>query len=108
MKSSDIKVGQTYMFTFTDSVARKHLEGQPFEVTEIKPVFRRFKHAGTRKVKRFFNADGIGARPEELEPLSREFPCTECETGELVKISLAGTEFVTYKCDKCGHEATYP
>lgn len=67
MKSSQIKVGETYMFVATDNPARKHLEGQPFEVTEIKAVFRRIR--GTRKVKRFFNEDGVGARAEELEPM---------------------------------------
>lgn len=72
MKGSEIKTGTTYMFVGTDSPARKHLEGEPFEVVEIKAVFRRFKRAGTRKVKRFFNADGVGARAEELEPMDQE------------------------------------
>jgi hypothetical protein len=67
MKSSDIKTGETYMFVATDSPARKHLEGQPFTVYEIKAVWRRIR--GTRKVKRFFNEDGVGARADELEPL---------------------------------------
>lgn len=68
MKSSQIKQGETYLFVATDSQARKHLEGHPFYVSEIKAVWRRtFKQS--RRVKRFFNEDGIGARAEELEPL---------------------------------------
>jgi hypothetical protein len=72
MKSRDIKPGETYMFVATDSEARKHLEGQPFTVTEIKAVYRRVKRKGTRKVNRYFNEDGVGARAEELEPLDSE------------------------------------
>lgn len=68
MKYSEIKVGETYLFVGSDSLSRKHLEGEEFTVTDIKLVWRqRFKKS--RKVKRFFNADGVGARPEELEPL---------------------------------------
>lgn len=67
MRGSEIKQGETYMFVATDSPARKHLEGQPFTVVEIKAVWRRVR--GTRKVKRFFNEDGVGARADELEPL---------------------------------------
>lgn len=74
MKGSEIKQGETYMFVATDSPARKHLEGQEFTVVEIKAVFRRLFKKGTRKVKRFFNEDGVGARAEELEPLDSKSP----------------------------------
>lgn len=68
MKSRDIKQGETYMFMATDSVVRKNLEGTEFTVINIQSVWRRrFKQS--RRVKRFFNQDGIGARAEELEPL---------------------------------------
>lgn len=71
MKSSEIKIGETYTFVATESQARKHLEGQPFTVVEIKPVWRRlFKQS--KRVKRFFNEDGIGARADELEPMDDE------------------------------------
>lgn len=70
MRSRDIKEGETYMFVATDALERKKLEGQPFTVVEIKNVFRRLKfRGGTRKVKRFFNEEGLGARAEELEPM---------------------------------------
>lgn len=67
MKASDIKEGGTYMFVATDSLSRKHLEGELFTVVQIKNVWRR-RFKTSRKVKRFFNSDGIGARAEELEP----------------------------------------
>lgn len=72
MKSSQIKQGETYMFVATDSPARKHLEGEPFTVVNIKAVWRRLKLKGSKKVKRFFNADGVGARADELEPMDSE------------------------------------
>lgn len=71
MKTSDIKIGETYMFFATDSPARKHLEGCAFKVIEIKPVWRRSGRM-SRKVKRFFNEDGIGARADELEEFNFE------------------------------------
>lgn len=67
MKSADIKIGETYTFMGSESPARQHLAGEPFTVTEIKSVWRRVNR-GRRKVNRFFNADGIGARADELEP----------------------------------------
>lgn len=71
MKTNEIKEGETYLFIGTDSPARKALEGQPFKVVEIKAVWRRrFKQS--RRVKRFFNEDGIGARADELEPMDVE------------------------------------
>lgn len=76
MKASRIKPGETYFFVATDSPARKHLEGTPFEVVEIKAVWRRqFKKS--RKTKRFFNAEGVGARAEELEPLAGQSMISE-------------------------------
>lgn len=72
MKASDIKEGETYMFVATDAATRKHLEGEPFTVVRIQAVWRKvFK--SSRKVKRFFNDAGDGARAEELEPL--DDPC---------------------------------
>lgn len=67
MKSSEIKVGETYLFVATESPARKNLEGEPFTVVDIKPVWRRIFRQ-SKRVKRFFNADGVGARADELEP----------------------------------------
>jgi hypothetical protein len=72
MKSADIKQDETYLFVGTDSPARKHLEGEEFTVTRIEYVWRRLKKKGSRRVKRFFNEAGDGARAEELEPLDRE------------------------------------
>lgn len=71
------------MFVATDSPARKHLEGEEFTVVEIKAVFRRFPRKGTRKVKRFFNADGVGARAEELEPLDSKITTENHEADDL-------------------------
>lgn len=68
MKAADIIIGETYLFVATESVARKHLEGQPFTVTGKKSVWRRLNRR-SRRVNRFFNDDGIGARADELEPL---------------------------------------
>jgi hypothetical protein len=71
MKSSDIKPGETYRFMGSESPTRAHLAGQPFTVVEIKAVWRRlFKKS--KRVKRFFNEDGIGARADELEPMDDE------------------------------------
>lgn len=82
MKSSQVKQGETYLFVATDSQARKHLEGQPFYVAEIKAVWRRtFKQS--RRVKRFFNEDGIGARAEELEPLDSVNTTENNDDGDL-------------------------
>lgn len=83
MKTKDIKQGETYMFVGTESPARKHLEGEEFTVVEIKAVWRRVIRKGSRKVKRFFNADGVGARADELEPLdsknTTEKPANEAD-----------------------------
>jgi hypothetical protein len=68
MKRQDIKEGETYHFIATTSPERQHLVGKPFTVSELKPVWRKLKRA-RKKVYRAFNDDGIGARPEELEPL---------------------------------------
>ena len=68
MKSNEIKTGETYTFMGSESPARSHLAGEPFTVVEIKNVWRRV-NKGRRKVKRFFNADGVGARADELEPI---------------------------------------
>jgi rubrerythrin len=104
MKQSDIVVGQTYLFLATDSPARKHLEGKPFTVTEKKAVFRKFYRKGTKKVNRYFNADGIGARAEELEPLpaSLSITCTYCGYIDLA------TEWTDGRCPECGEAALVP
>lgn len=67
MKSSEIKIGETYLFVATDSVTRKHLEGRPFEVVRKEKVWRKLKKRRAY-VYRFFNEQGDGARAEELEP----------------------------------------
>jgi hypothetical protein len=74
MNASEIKVGETYMFVATLSDERKHLEGLPFRVVEIKDVWRKFGHLPAARVKRFFNEEGDGARADELEPLNDENP----------------------------------
>lgn len=73
MKSSDIKIGTTYMFVATDAPARKSLEGKPFTVVDIRAVWRRWAKK-SRRTKRFFNEDGVGARADELEPIDVEVP----------------------------------
>lgn len=71
MKQSDIVIGDTYLFRATDSPERLYLIGEPFTVVSKKAVFRKFGRKGTRKVNRFFNDDGVGARPEELGELPK-------------------------------------
>ena len=109
MKLSDIKVGETYLFVATDSPARKSLEGQPFTVTEIKSVWRRNKLRSAR-MKRVFNEDGVGARPEELEPISeREFPCNQCMIGQYEQVGyVTPSGQVNYECDQCGDRVSFP
>jgi hypothetical protein len=68
MRGKDISVGETYLFLATDSQARKHLEGQPFTVDRIEPVWRRLG-GRSRRVKRYYNQEGDAARAEELEPI---------------------------------------
>lgn len=89
MEQKDIKVGETYLFVATLSKHRKHLEGQPFTVTEKSKVWRAQTLSRRHKVWRIFNVDGVGARPDELEPLdpntchicgkSADFTCDKCE-----------------------------
>lgn len=47
---------------------------------------------------------------EETPPEdSREFPCTECETGEMQFYSGGGPSGIsTYQCTECGHQTTFP
>lgn len=132
MKSSEVKEGVTYMFVATDSPARKHLEGQPFTVVEIKKVWRSKKVS--RQVKRFFNDAGEGARAEELEPmpvsnlsnistsspseqvgivelvqLYTEFPYSSCEQGQYKPDgSTQPNGQQNYKCDHCGDNCSFP
>lgn len=109
MKSKDIEQGGTYMFVATDAPTRKHLEGTPFEVVSIKDVWR--KLGRKRKVKRFFNESGDGARAEELEPMPEEgtnVVCSVCgwdgKKFELVLANIFDPNSKEY-CPKCG--ATY-
>lgn len=76
MKSGDIRIGATYMFVATDNPTRKHLEAQPFTVTEIKPVWRKV-YKSSRKVNRYFNENGDAARAEELEPMDAPPPAID-------------------------------
>lgn len=69
MRESEIEIGKTYLFRATSSPERQHLVGKEFTVVEIKDVWRRFQTRMPRKVKRFFNEDGVGARAEELGEL---------------------------------------
>lgn len=119
MLKSEIEVGETYYFVGSDSPTRKHLAGLPFKVVKKERVFRkqayrRGKRAGTVKVLRFFNDDGIGARAEELEPLPKEgfFYCKTCEQWypdyathsnlPILPDGTAGQAFTT--CSECGEQ----
>jgi hypothetical protein len=80
MRDQDIEVYTTYLFVATESPARKYLEGQPFEVVRKERVFRRGGPKGYRvKVWRYFNADGVGARADELGELDKS--CHRCRTA---------------------------
>lgn len=94
MRGKDIKEGETYLFVATTSAARKHLEGTEFTVQEKRLVFRRLQK-GRKKVYRFFNEDGIGARPEELEPLQEAVQChiCRCDLEEDQRCALCGQPF---------------
>jgi hypothetical protein len=69
MQQKDIEIGETYLFVATDNPTRKHLEGELFTVEYKKAVWRKTGRKGSRKQNRFFNADGVGARAEELGEL---------------------------------------
>lgn len=84
MKSSEIIIGETYLFIGTESPTRQHLTGKPFQVTEKKRVWRRLK--GKRaNVYRFFNGAGEGARAEELEPIEKPI-CESWDVNELLPV----------------------
>ena len=74
MKSAEIQVGTTYTFVATDDMARKHLEGQPFEVVSEKKVPGGFRRGQRIYKKRFLNAAGDWARADELQPLDDQAP----------------------------------
>lgn len=98
MKAIDIQVGETYMFVATDAPARKSLEGHPFKVVDIRPVWRR-RDKISRRVKRFFNEDGVGARADELEPLDEgRFACDHC--GKVSNVSEVAIDDDTGSADK--------
>ncbi len=111
MKGSKIVIGETYHFVGSESPKRQHLAGQQFTVTDKKAVFRRFRK-GTRKTYRYFNAEGIGARPEELEPMpERENGCSQCAIGEMIHTGdspRANETAMTFTCNNCGHTETFP
>lgn len=100
MNQKQIVVGETYLFVATTAPARKHLEGELFTVVEKKAVYRRLKK-GTKKVNRYFNSDGFGARPEELEPMDQpdEAKCTVCV--EPVSGSRVCSMCQEPVCDRC-------
>jgi len=55
---------------------------------------------------------GLKADAQDLEANktdNREFPCTECETGEMKFSSGGGPNGIeTYQCTECGHTAMFP
>lgn len=119
MHPKDIVIGETYLFIATLNPERKHLEGQAFTVVRKERVFRkvpyrRGKHnAGTRKVLRFFNDDGVGARADELGELpeqkdNREFPCKICDTGEMKCTGVHPNGQEQYECNECGETKSFP
>ena len=106
MKASEIKAGGTYMFVATDAPARKSLEGQPFRVVDIQDVWRR-RAKQSRRVKRFFNDDRVGARADELEPLPDHlYACSHCGTvsnaSDLAIDDTGAPEKVYEVCPHCG------
>lgn len=78
MQAKDIKVGETYLFVATTAVTRKHLEGQPFTVVNKRKVWRAQTSSRRHQVWRIFNDDGVGARPDELEPMPEGGICHVC------------------------------
>src|SRR5688572_6619319 len=99
MLKHEIQVGETYYFVGSDSPTRKHLAGQPFTVVRKERVFRKMPYrrgrkAGTVKVLRFFNDDGIGARAEELEPLPADMVRVEnYDTSDPGIVSVDNRDF---------------
>ncbi len=107
MKHQDIKEGETYHFVATVNPEREHLINKPFHVVSLQRVWRRSK-GGRRKTYRAFNDDGVGARPDELEPLP-ENPCSCCQVGEMQLHGMTkpnGRQ--DYRCTICGHEESFP
>jgi hypothetical protein len=86
MEGKHVIVGETYAFVATDSPARKHLEGTEFTVEYKKQVWR--AQTGSRRVQvwRYFNADGVGARASELEPLGKS--CHVCQQPTVVACGM--------------------
>lgn len=85
MLKADVQVGETYLFIGSDNAKRQYLTGQPFKVERADKVFRKISwNHSKRSVKslRFFNADGIGARAEELEP----YPGISSQDWELINV----------------------
>lgn len=95
MMPNDIIVGETYLFVGSDSPKRQHLAGSEFTVVRKDFVYRRFKgNAHSARVLRFFDDDGNGARPDELEPIAKDKPivCYICGQPTVVQA----------KCERCG------
>lgn len=107
MKRDDIEIGETYLFIGSDSPKRKHLAGQPFTVVSKDQVYRKVSYRHKKrsmKVTRFFNDDGVGARPEELEPLSQHewSICPTCKHVEKVADLSYTDGKTTVTCNECG------
>lgn len=108
-------MGETYLFVGSDSPKRAHLAGHPFTVTSIEKVYRKIayrKGKRSMKVTRFFNDDGIGARPEELEPLPANewVKCNLCSAyaniSEIKKIKEDNND-IAVKCPNCNAGPEY-
>lgn len=53
--------------------------------------------------------ESIALRIKADPPDNREFPCTECETGEMEFYGGGGPNGITtYQCTECGHQTTFP
>lgn len=76
MNQPDIVIGTTYLFMVTRSWKKKELEGKPFKVVSSRLVWRYVHGHSWTKQRRFYNAEGYGARADELEPLPNTTPCT--------------------------------
>jgi hypothetical protein len=112
MKKTDIEVGTTYLFVGSDSPKRKHLAGLPFTVVSVDRVYRKVayrKGKRSMKVTRFFNAEGIGAKAEELETLPNQgfHTCPACkEVNRICDLHVRPVnEEIEKACPNCGETA---
>jgi len=107
MKQNDIVIGETYLFVGSDNPVRAHLAGKPFKVVDKRAVFRKFKGQVTRKRNRFFNDDGVGARAEELEPITASSGIVKCDKCGYVA-PLGEIAEADSKCPECGEPVSVP